>query len=114
MTLALTTALGRLETLLDGSIAAMTAREPLDDRALGDAKGRALLELSRIGQRAASIDDATAETVVRVRGKLRREGDLLALRLAAAETIADIVAGAARLDDWDGTYAGPAGRGVYA
>lgn len=114
MTHALDATLARLETLLDGSIAAMKERLPLDDRALADAKGRALLELSRINQRGLIPADDLAETVVRVRAKLRTEGELLHYRLAAAETIADLVAAASQVDEWDGTYGGPAGRGGFA
>lgn len=111
MTDALATSLERLETLLDGSIAAMAARQAIDDRALAEAKGRVLLELSRIAQRGPAPDEHVVEATLRVRDKLNREGELLALRLDAAETIADIVSGAARIADWDGTYNGPAGRG---
>jgi hypothetical protein len=108
---AVAAALARLEAMLDASIAAMAARQGIDDRALAEKKGRVLLELSRMAPRLAAVDAETAATITRVRGKLATEGELLGQRLAAAETIADVVAGAVRLDEWDGTYSGPAGRG---
>lgn len=105
MTTALITSINRLEILIDGSIAALTERTVIDDRAIADAKGRALLELSRIGQRApVPIDEITAATVTRLAGKLRREGELLSQRLEAAALIAQLVTEAVLADDWDGTY----------
>ena len=105
MKTALNTSLTRLETMIDGSIAALTAREFVDDRGLADAKGRALLELSRISQRSApDLDASTASTVARLKAKLDHESRLLALRLDAAQLIATLVSDAVMAEEWDGTY----------
>jgi hypothetical protein len=97
--------LGRLEGLLDTTIAALEAREPIDDAAFADAKGRALLELSRLTPALKASDAAElAPALERVRVKLAREAALLQRRLAAAELVSEIIADAVMSGEWDGTY----------
>ncbi|MBJ3778656.1 hypothetical protein [Acuticoccus mangrovi] len=101
----LTTSLTRLETLIDGAIAALEDGGPLDDGGMADAKGRALLELSRYGRPPAElITPEQARQIRRVREKLARESRLLGVRLEAAEVVSSIVAEAVMADEWDGTY----------
>ncbi|WP_420392706.1 hypothetical protein [Acuticoccus sp.] len=111
MTSAIATLLGRLEVLIDGSIAAMQSGRTLDDRAIADAKGRVLLELSRLGARAPR-DLTLANDVRRLRSKLAQEEALLARRLDAARLIAEIVTEAVLASESDGTYdSSPTGVG---
>lgn len=101
----LTHSLGRLEQLLDSTLVALEAREPVDDAAFTDAKGRALLELSRLTPALRAADAAEiAPLVERVRVKLVREAALLQRRLAAAELVSEIIADAVMSGEWDGTY----------
>lgn len=97
--------LARLELLADDAIASMTSATTIDDRAMADAKGRALLELSRM--RAPSPEAMPQDMIAlieRVRAKLSEEGRLLKLRLEAAELVSGIVADAVMTAEWDGTY----------
>lgn len=97
--------LDRLESLIDGSIAALVEGRTIDHPAMVEAKGRALLELSRHRTTpAAQTDEALAAQVGRVRAKLAEEERLLSIRLRAAELVSDIVTDALRENEWDGTY----------
>jgi hypothetical protein len=101
----LTHSLCRLEQLLDATITALEAREQVDDAGLADAKGRTLLELSRLTPALQAADAAeVAPLVERVRVKLAREAALLQRRLAAAELVSEIIADAVMSGEWDGTY----------
>lgn len=105
MTTGITSAVSRLEGLIDTSIAAMRARAAIDDKALADAKGRALLELSRLGGHyVPEEDEVLLEHVRRLRTKLAMEERLLLRRLEAARLIADIVTEAVLAEESDGTY----------
>ncbi|ORE90408.1 hypothetical protein [Acuticoccus yangtzensis] len=104
MTTGITTAFNRLEGLIDTSIAAMKASASIDDKALADAKGRALLELSRLGKGHAAEDEQTLEQVRRLRAKLAVEEKLLLRRLEAARIISEIVTEAVLAEESDGTY----------
>lgn len=95
--------LARLEALVDGVIAALTAGRQVDHAEMAEAKGRALLELSRHTP-PRDPDEALAARVGRVRAKLAEEERLLAVRLRAAELVSDVVAEAIQQEDWDGTY----------
>ncbi len=104
MTTGITSAISRLEGLIDTSIAAMKARASIDDKALAAAKGRALLELSRLNQHPTQNDADLLEQVRRVRAKLDAEEKLLTRRLEAARIISEIVTAAVLAEDSDGTY----------
>jgi len=105
MTDALFASLDRLESLVDGSIAALEAGGHVDDAAMAEAKGRALLELSRHRVPADwSAAEPLGERVARLRGKLAREERLLSVRLRAAELVSELVAEALMAGEWDGTY----------
>lgn len=110
--------LTRLEILVDGAIAALAAGEEVDHAAMAEAKGRALLELSRHDPLRGTDDDpGLAASVGRLRAKLAEEERLLGIRLRAAEMVSGIVAEAILAAEADGTYgprppapATPAGR----
>lgn len=104
MTTGITNAVSRLEGLIDTSIAAMRASASIDDKALADAKGRALLELSRLGNHRPQDDAQLLEQIRRLRGKLATEEKLLMRRLEAARVIAEIVTEAVLAEESDGTY----------
>ncbi|RAH98301.1 hypothetical protein DLJ53_26700 [Acuticoccus sediminis] len=104
MTTGITSAVSRLEGLIDTSIAAMKASASIDDKALADAKGRALLELSRLGHYRPGDDEQLLEQVRRLRTKLATEEKLLMRRLEAARVIAEIVTEAVLAEESDGTY----------
>ena len=104
MTTGITNAVSRLEGLIDTSIAAMKASASIDDKALADAKGRALLELSRLGHHQPPVDDGMAAQIRRVRAKLATEEKLLLRRLEAARVISEIVTEAVLAEESDGTY----------
>ncbi|MCF3932495.1 flagellar protein FlgN [Acuticoccus sp. M5D2P5] len=106
MTQALATSLARLEALVDDCIAALETGGRVDDAGFAEAKGRALLQLSRFGAVPIdALDDALSDQVSRLRHKLAREESLLKVRLQAAELVAELVADAVMADEWDGTYA---------
>lgn len=99
-------ALERLEAILDASIEGLMSGAKVDDAAIADAKGRALLELSRLaatGSARTPADEHVA-AVARVRDKLARERTLLGYRLDAAALVSRLVAEAVLAEDWDGTY----------
>jgi hypothetical protein len=105
MMTALDASLDRLESLVDGSIAALEGGGAVDDAAMAEAKGRALLELSRHRiPEDGTASDALGEKVTRLRNKLAREEKLLGVRLRAAELVSDLIAEALVADEWDGTY----------
>jgi VIT1/CCC1 family predicted Fe2+/Mn2+ transporter len=99
-----TASLARLEALVDDNLEALAAGAPIDHAAVSEAKGRALLELSRQRAPAAAVDQDLAEQVGRLRGKLAEEQRLLAIRLRAAELVGEIVAEALLETESDGTY----------
>jgi len=97
--------LGRLEILVDGAIAALRSGDFVDHGAMAEAKGRALLELSRHGRiPVGEADVPFAAQVGRLRAKLAEEERLLSIRLKAAEMVAEVVAEAILAGEADGTY----------
>lgn len=104
MMTAIANSISRLEGLIDTSIAAMQAGARIDDKGIADAKGRALLELSRLGSRLPTGDQQLLEQIRRLRGKLAAEEQLILRRLEAARLIAEIVTEAVLAEESDGTY----------
>jgi len=97
--------LSRLEQLIDSAIAQLSAGAPVDHATMADAKGRALLELTRSAQPAdAILDETRAARIGRLRAKLAEEERLLGVQLKAAEMVSGIVADAILASDADGTY----------
>lgn len=99
-------ALDRLETTLDMAIAKMEAAETVDDVAMADVKGRALLELSRLSQfdRGRPKPEGLPDQLARVKVKIAREQMLLGVRLDAAALVSNLIADALASNEWDGTY----------
>ena len=114
--------LARLEGLVDSAISALRAGAAVDHAAMADAKGRALLELTRGPQPDGSIGEAADQTraarIGRLRAKLAEEERLLGVQLKAAEMVSGIVSDAILASEADGTYgprpprAGPTDRGA--
>ncbi|MEM8852373.1 MAG: hypothetical protein AAGD34_01655 [Pseudomonadota bacterium] len=102
----LSAALDRLEVTLDIAIAKMEAGEAVDDAAMAEAKGRALLELSRLGQldKGRPKPEGLPDQLTRVKVKIAREQVLLGVRLDAAALVSNLIADALASNEWDGTY----------
>lgn len=97
--------LARLESLVDEAISALKSGQRVDHAAMADAKGRALLELSRHARKSGEAPDETlAARVGRLRAKLAEEERLLSVNLRAAEMVSSLVAEAILSSEADGTY----------
>ncbi len=99
-------ALKRLEATVEAETEALLAHRPADHAALNAAKSQSLLELTRLtrGLDAESLDAATAIHLARLRDKLARNQEVVALHLRAVEEIGETLAEAALRADSDGTY----------
>ncbi|GJD77950.1 hypothetical protein GCM10007886_23710 [Methylobacterium gregans] len=106
-------ALKRLEETVEAETEALVARAPLDHAELNRAKSRSLLELTRLTRDldAASLDAATAIHLARLRDKLARNQEVVALHLRAVEEIGETLAAAALSQESDGTYTARLGSG---
>ncbi|TCT07956.1 hypothetical protein [Aquabacter spiritensis] len=101
----LSSALDRLAALIEEETEALRARTPLDFAEISRRKSRSLLELTRIARAVPPrVDAATAEQIRHVREALANNLRLLGIHLAAAEEIGEILSGAIRDAESDGTY----------
>jgi hypothetical protein len=103
--------LTRLEATIDAETQALLARAPIDQDEFNRRKSQSLLELTRLTRR---LDDAPAgpelaACLTRLRDKLARNQEVVALHLRAVEEVSEVVATALRAAESDGTYA-PAAR----
>ncbi|RVU20266.1 flagellar protein FlgN [Methylobacterium oryzihabitans] len=108
----LTASLRRLEATIEAETESLVALRPFDQDEVNRRKGQSLLELTRLSRR---LDDAPPEPEAlaclgRLRAKLERNHEVVAMHLRAAQEVSDIVARALRDADSDGTYAPPARR----
>jgi predicted Ser/Thr protein kinase len=103
---ALTSSIERLEDTLDQETALLEAHKAVDFNDFNRRKSRSLLELSRIvrGLPARIANDELGRRLESVRAKLAQNQDLLRVHLAAVQEIADVLAGALREAESDGTY----------
>ncbi|MEH3119347.1 MAG: flagellar protein FlgN [Methylorubrum populi] len=104
--------LKRLEVTVEAETEALTANAPLDLEAANRAKSRSLLELTRLtrGIDAASIDAETGIVLARLRDKLIRNQEAVALHLRAVEEIGDTLQASLQAAESDGTYSARLGR----
>ena len=102
----LVAALKRLEATVEAETEALLAHHPVDHEALNRAKSQRLLELTRLtrGLDPERIDAATAIHLARLRDKLARNQEVVAMHLRAVEEIGETLAAAALHADSDGTY----------
>lgn len=107
-------ALRRLEDTVEAETESLLARRPADHAAYNRAKSQSLLELTRLtrGLDPTEIDAATAIQLARLRDKLARNQEVVALHLRAVEEIGETLATAALSADSDGTYTARIGLGA--
>lgn len=106
---ALIGALDRLEEIIDGEFAALEQNRSFDVEAFNHRKSRSLLELSRLPVPTEAPDEVIRSRLPRLRSKLSRNQELLAIHLAAAREISDVLAKAMHDAESDGTYSAVVG-----
>ncbi|MDR7040037.1 hypothetical protein J2X36_004817 [Methylobacterium sp. BE186] len=99
--------LSRLEATIEAETEALLARRAVDHAAVNHLKSQSLLELSRLsrGLDPAGLDAVAAIHLARLRDKLARNQEVVAMHLRAVEEIGETVAAAERAAESDGTYA---------
>ncbi|MEH3147171.1 MAG: flagellar protein FlgN [Methylobacterium frigidaeris] len=108
----LTASLQRLEATIEAETEAFVSLRSFDQDEVNRRKGQSLLELSRLARR---LDDVPPEPeavacLTRLRAKLARNHEIVAMHLRAAQEVSDIVSRALRDAESDGTYAPPVRR----
>jgi hypothetical protein len=103
---ALAGALSRLEEVIGQESMALEARHAIDLQDFNRRKSRSLLELTRIIRALPPkvMDDGVRLRIDRLRLSLVRNKELLRIHLAAAQEIAEVLAGAIGDAESDGTY----------
>lgn len=103
----LTTTLMQLEAILDETADAIRTKQPVNDAAVVNAKGRALLSLSHLSGEVAAdtLSQSEREAIRRIREKLGTEHGLLQRRLEASQLVVQLIGEAILAEEWDGTYA---------
>ncbi|OAS27519.1 hypothetical protein [Methylobacterium platani] len=96
----------RLEAVIEEETEALETRAPADLGDLNRRKSQGLLELTRLtrGLDVAALDATVAIHLARLRDKLARNQQVVALHLRALEEIDDTLAQAALAAESDGTY----------
>jgi len=96
----------RLEAVIEEETEALEARLPVDLAALNRRKSQGLLELTRLtrGLEPAGLDATLGIHLARLRDKLARNQEVVALHLRALQEIDDTLAQAALAAESDGTY----------
>ncbi|MFD6320620.1 flagellar protein FlgN [Methylorubrum populi] len=98
--------LKRLEATVETETEALAANAPLDLDAVNRAKSRSLLELTRLarGIDAANVDAETGIVLARLRDKLIRNQEAVALHLRAVEEVGETLQASLQAAESDGTY----------
>ncbi|ACA20776.1 conserved hypothetical protein [Methylobacterium sp. 4-46] len=97
--------LTRLEATIDEETEALLTRRPIDQDEVNRRKSQSLLELTRLARhRDEPADPDLAACLTRLRDKLARNQEVVALNLRAVEEVSEVIAGALRAADSDGTY----------
>jgi ABC-type transporter Mla MlaB component len=96
----------RLEAVVEEETEALEARLPVDLSDLNRRKSQGLLELTRLtrGLDLGALDATVAIHLARLRDKLARNQEVVALHLRALEEIDDTLAQVALAAESDGTY----------
>ncbi|GEP03192.1 flagellar protein FlgN [Methylobacterium oxalidis] len=104
--------LKRLEATIEAETEALLARRAVDHEAVNRLKSQSLLELTRLsrGIDPGMLDAVAAIHLARLRDKLARNQEVVAMHLRAAEEIGETVAAAEREAESDGTYTARIGR----
>ena len=100
--------LKRLEATVAAETEALLAHRPIDQEAVNRRKSQSLLELTRLtrGLDPAELEPLLLDQLLRLRGVLERNQDVVGLHLRAVEEISGIVADTLRDAESDGTYSG--------
>jgi hypothetical protein len=100
--------LKRLEGTIAAETEALLAHRPIDLEAVNRRKSQSLLELTRLtrGLDPEQLDAPVRDQLLRLRGALERNQDVVGLHLRAVEEISGIVAESIREAESDGTYSG--------
>ena len=98
--------LKRLEATVVAETEALLSHRPFDQEAVNRRKSQSLLELTRLtrGLDPELLDPAAVDQLLRLRGALERNQDVVGLHLRAVEEISGIVADSIREAESDGTY----------
>lgn len=96
----------RLEAVIEEETEALETRAPADLDDLNRRKSQGLLELTRLtrGLDVTALDATVAVHLARLRDKLARNQQVVALHLRAVEEIGDTLAQVALAAESDGTY----------
>ncbi len=100
-------AFDRLEDVLDVETTALQQRIAVDYNDFGLRKSRSLLELTRIARVVESSGPLHPDVAARLpllQAKLELNQELLAIHLAAAREVAEVIAAATQAAESDGTY----------
>jgi hypothetical protein len=100
--------LKRLEATVTAETEALLAHRPVDQETVNRRKSQSLLELTRLtrGLDPAELEPPVLDQLLRLRGALERNQDVVGLHLRAVEEISGIVADSIREAESDGTYSG--------
>ncbi|WP_112664681.1 flagellar protein FlgN [Microvirga flavescens] len=102
----MTNSLDRLEDTIEAETAALLSHDWSDQPEFNRRKSQGLLELSRMVRAidTASLDHETIARLKRLRAKIELNHSVLEMNLRAVQEVADIVSGAIRNAESDGTY----------
>ncbi|AYO81866.1 flagellar protein FlgN [Methylobacterium brachiatum] len=102
----LLSSLARLEATIDAETEALTVHDIREQDDFNRRKSQSLVELSRLGRTIGStaLSPPEIECLERVRAKLRRNHELLAIHLRAMQEVSDIVTTMIQSAESDGTY----------
>ncbi|MCJ2036265.1 flagellar protein FlgN [Methylobacterium sp. J-068] len=100
--------LKRLEATVAAETEALLAHRPVDQEAVNRRKSQSLLELTRLTRDLdpRQLEAPVLDQLLRLRGVLERNQDVVGLHLRAVEEISGIVADSIREAESDGTYSG--------
>lgn len=103
---ALNEAMERIGAVVDSETEALRELRVVDLQDFNNRKNRGLLELTRAFRafEGGRLDEATAERLKTLRGKLEANQEALSMHLAAAREITTLVAQTIRDSESDGTY----------
>ncbi|MGO4707453.1 flagellar protein FlgN [Microvirga sp. 2MCAF38] len=102
----MTNSLERLEDTIEAETAALMTHDWSEQPEFNRRKSQSLLELSRL-VRSLDVGSLDRETIVRLkrlRSKIELNHSVLEMNLRAVQEVADIVSGAIRSAESDGTY----------
>ena len=102
----LLSSLARLEATIDAETDALTVHNIREQDDFNRRKSQSLVELSRLGRTidVALLSPAEIEGLERLRNKLRRNHELLAIHQRAMQEVSDIVTTMIQSAESDGTY----------